>query len=69
MFLNTFHPSIAEILVLVGGAIPPAPVVSASTRISVRLKIVGNIVHLCILAVFERFRAKATPSARCSVIV
>ena len=25
MFLNTFQPTVAEILVLAGGAIPPAP--------------------------------------------
>ena len=30
--------SLVEILVLVGGAIPPAPAVPASTRISARLK-------------------------------
>ena len=30
--------SLAEIVVLVGGAIPPAPAVPASTNISVRLK-------------------------------
>ena len=34
--LNTFH--LAEILVLVGGAIPPAPAVPASTRIPARLQ-------------------------------
>ena len=32
--------SLSEIPVLVGGAIPPAPAVPASTRISVRLKCV-----------------------------
>ena len=34
------HFSLAEILVLVGGAILPAPVLPASTRISARLKCV-----------------------------
>ena len=39
MFLNIFHP--AEILVLVGGAIPPpAPAVPASTTIPARRKLV-----------------------------
>ena len=32
------HFSLAEILVLVGGAIPPAPAVPASTRISAKLR-------------------------------
>ena len=41
--LNTFHPSIDPLLV--DGAIPPAPAVPASTRISARLKRVGNTVH------------------------
>ena len=36
---------LAEIPVLVGGAILPAPAVPASTRISARLKRVGNTVH------------------------
>ena len=35
----------AEILVLAGGSIPPAPAVPASTRISATLKRVGNTVH------------------------
>ena len=35
---NIFSLSVAEILVLVGGAIPPAPAGPASTRISARLK-------------------------------
>ena len=34
------HFSLAEFLVLVGGAIPPAPVVPTSTRISARMKYV-----------------------------
>ena len=40
------HFSLADILVLAGGAILPVPVVPASTRISARLKCVGNTVHL-----------------------
>ena len=42
------HFSLAEILVMAGGAIdtiPPAPVVPARTRISARLKGVGDAVH------------------------
>ena len=39
------HFSLAEILVLDGGAILPAGTVPTSTRISVRLKCAGNTVH------------------------
>ena len=37
--------SLAKILVLAGGAIPPAPAVPASTRISARLQRARNTVH------------------------
>ena len=36
---------LSEIILLVGGAVPPAPVVPTSTRISARLKRAGNAVH------------------------
>ena len=45
VLLNTFI--LAEILVLAGGDILPAPAVPSSTRISVRMKCVGNTVHPC----------------------
>ena len=43
VLLNTFI--LAELLVLAGGAILPAPAVPASTTISARLKRVVNTIH------------------------
>ena len=55
--------SLADILMLAGGAIPPAPALLASTRMSARLKRVGNPVRLwvwcLILLVLDWPRAQA----------
>ena len=45
IFTPWTHLILEEIIILVGGAIPPAPAVAASTRMSARMKRVGNTVH------------------------